>query len=158
MALYHTVCVRSFYMALPSQNGMGGSVGRQEGEQMLSKRQLFLEAHRLTRLTMQPGDNYQATFGACLRHVLAWASEEPGRSTRQRNVSTVKRIALYLADAVMLAVLSLLVAAILAVLPAVTVADATKWAANDVYIIMVVATAAVIIFNSERPASGAREV
>lgn len=115
---------------------------------MLSKRQQFLEAHRLTRMTIRAGDNYQVTFGACLRHVQAWCEGE--RGLPGVHVPSWKRVTTFLADAFALAVLSLLVAAILAVLPAATVADATHIEVNEVYTAFVVVIAAAIVLCSER--------
>ena len=37
----------------------------------MNKSKLFKAAHELTRATVQAGDNYRVTFGACLRAVYA---------------------------------------------------------------------------------------
>ncbi|MGB0467767.1 MAG: hypothetical protein ACPGF7_09605 [Pontibacterium sp.] len=36
----------------------------------MTKSNLFKSAHKLTRATIQPGDDYRTTFGACLKHLM----------------------------------------------------------------------------------------
>lgn len=44
---------------------------------------LFTAAHKLTRETIQPGDAYAVTFGACLRHLRAAPARLQGVSEKQ---------------------------------------------------------------------------
>jgi cell division protein FtsW (lipid II flippase) len=48
----------------------------------MTKSELFIHAHRMTRLTVRPGDAYQVTFGQCLR--ILQTAQQPVRKTDEQ--------------------------------------------------------------------------
>lgn len=54
----------------------------------MNRSELFKAAHKLTRATIQPGDDYRITFGACLKLVRrlfseGWTMDEYGAFNRE---------------------------------------------------------------------------
>jgi hypothetical protein len=56
----------------------------------MTNREAFTAAHALTRRTIQNGDNYRATFGACLRAVLAGYGTESAEDKAERIAALIE--------------------------------------------------------------------